>query len=136
MEPVKKLDHFSVKIANKTGEGSHVLQSLKEAGVNFTAIWGYEKNKRTALLELLPDDGKVFAKAAKKLGIEFAPALSAFFVSGEDHPGAVGDMLAKLAGAGINVIAVQAMCGGAGRYGAAVMVSKKDGRKAAKVLSE
>ena len=136
MEPVKKLDHFSVKIANKSGEGANVLRALKEAGVNFTAIWGYEKNKKTALLELLPDDGKVFAKAAKKLGIDFSPALAAFFVNGFDHPGAVGEALTKLSAASINVIAVQAICAGEGRYGAAVMVSKEDTRKAAKVLSK
>jgi hypothetical protein len=129
-----KTEHFSVKIANKPGEGARVLGSLRDAGVNFTGIWGYQKNSRAALLELLPQDGTAFTKAAKKLGLDFSPALSAFVFDGLDHPGAVAESLQKLAGTGINVVAVQALCGGEGRYGAAVMVATEDARKAAKAL--
>ncbi len=134
MESVQKLDHYSCTISNKVGEGARVLNAFREAGVNFTAIWGYAKNTRAGILEMLPEDGKALVKAGKKLGLEVKPVLTAFYYSGVDHPGAVAEALSALAGVGINVAAAQAVCGGEGRFGAAVFVAKADGRKAAKAL--
>jgi hypothetical protein len=55
-------------------------------------------------------------------------------VRGDDHPGAVADILKKLADARITVGALQAVCGGAGTYGAVIFVSSAAARKAGTVL--
>ena len=134
METAKKYDHYSARIANKTGEGARVLKALGDAGVNFIAVWGYVKSSRIGILEFIPEDGKVFAKAAKAAGLELGPKVAAFVVNGQDRPGAVAEALGSLGAAGINVVAAQAVCGGEGRYGAALYVAPADARKAAKVL--
>jgi len=73
-------------------------------------------------------------QATKKAGLQVGAKQTAFFVNGNDHPGAVAETHSKLAKAGINVGAVQAVCGGEGRYGAVVFLPQASIRKAAKAL--
>src|SRR5579864_4232777 len=134
-ETVVKVDHYSAAIANKVGESARVLGVLKDSGVNLIALWAYPWKSRKAQLEMIPENGAALVKAAKKAGFAIGKKQIAFFVNGEDRPGAVAESLAKLAAAKINVGAVQAVCGGAGRYGAVIFLPQKDVRKAAKALS-
>jgi hypothetical protein len=133
-EKVVKVDHYSAAIANKAGEGARVLGVLKDSGVNFIALWAYPSVGGKAQLEMIPENGAALVKAAKKAGLAMGKKQIAFFVNGEDRPGAVAESLGKLAAAKINVGAVQALCGGAGRYGAIIFLPQKDVRKAAKAL--
>lgn len=131
---VVKVDHYSATIANKAGEGARILGALKESGVNFIALWAYPSMPSKAQLEMIPESGAALVKAAKKAGLAVGKKQTAFFVNGEDGPGVVAESLAKLAAARINVGAVQAVCAGAGRYGAIIFLPQKDVRKAAKAL--
>ena len=130
-----KLEYYSVIVPNKPGKGEHVLSALKEAGVNFTAIWGYPVGKRKSKIDLVAEDLAGLKKAAKKLKIELGKKQTAFHITGEDHPGAVAEVLAKLAAKEININAVQALCAGNGRFGALVQVAPDDVKKAAKALA-
>jgi len=60
--------------------------------------------------------------------------VGAAIVEGDDRVGAIAGVLAKLAAAKVNVTAVDAVCGGMGRYGAILWVKSKDLKKAAAVL--
>ena len=105
-----KLDYYSVIVPNKPGKGLHVLNALKEAGVNFVAIWGYPLGKNKSRIDLVPEDAALLKKAARQLKIDLGKKRTAFHITGEDHPGAVADVLAKLADKKINVEATQALC--------------------------
>ena len=131
---VVKVNHYSTTIANKAGEGARVLGALKDGGVNFIALWAYPSKPGQAQLEMIPENGSALVKAAKKAGLAIGKKQTAFFVNGEDGPGVVAESLAKLAAARINVGAAQAVCAGAGRYGAIIFLPQKDVRKAAKAL--
>jgi hypothetical protein len=130
-----KLEYYSVVVSNKPGRGEHVLSALKEAGVNFVGIWGYPLGKRKSRIDLVVEDTAQFKKAAKQLKIELGKKQTAFYITGEDHPGAVAEVLAKLAAREINVLAVQALCAGNGRFGALIEVAPDDVKKATKVLA-
>ena len=130
-----KLDYYSVVVPNKPGKGEHVLSALKEAGVNFVAIWGYPVGKSKSKIDLVAEDPAGLKKAAKKLKIELGKKQTAFHVTGEDHPGAVAEVLAELAAKKINVGAMQALCAGNGRFGALIQVAPEDVKKAAKALA-
>lgn len=130
-----KLDYYSVVVPNKPGKGEHVLSALKEAGVNFVAIWGYPLGKSKAKIDLVAEDPALLKKAAKQLKIELGKKQTAFHIIGEDRPGAVAEILAKLADKKINVYAVQALCAGSGRFGALIQVDQDDVKKAAKALA-
>jgi hypothetical protein len=133
-DTVQKVDHYSCEIPNKIGEGARVLSALREAGVNFTAVWGYPIAARRARIEMVPQDRAILTKAAKKAGLDLSERRSAFLVNGDDHPGVLAEPLAKLADAGVNVFAAQAVCAGQGRFGAVIFVGADDVKKAAKVL--
>ena len=130
-----KLEYYSVVVSNKPGKGENVLSALKEAGVNFVGIWGYPLGKRKSRIDLVAEDTKLLKKAAKKLKIELGKKQTAFHITGEDHPGAVAEVLAKLAAKEINVFAVQALCAGNGRFGALLQVAPDDVKKATKALA-
>ncbi len=133
-DEIRRLDYFSVVVPNKAGEGARVLGALRDAGVNLTGMWGYQTKPNKAQLELAPEDGAAFKQVARKAGLKVGEKHTAFLLSGEDRPGAVAEVLERLAVAGINVVAVKAMCAGAGRFGAAFFVAPQDVRKAAKAL--
>jgi hypothetical protein len=87
-----------------------------------------------AQLEFIPEDSATFVAAAKQAKLRLRKS-TALYIHGEDRPGAIADILAKLAGARINVAAVQAVCGGGGSYGTIVFLPPDAARKAATVLA-
>jgi len=133
-ETIRQVEHYSASVANKAGEGARVLGTLRAAGVNLIALWGYPHGAGKATLEFIPSDGAVFVAAAKAAKLKLSKKQIAFHVEGEDRPGAVADLLGKLAAAKINVGALQAVCAGAGRYGAVIFLPQAAVSKAAKAL--
>ena len=130
-----KFELYSVFVPNKPGKGAHLLSALKEAGVNFIGIWGYPVGKSKSRIDMVAEDAAVFKKAAKQLKIEIGKKQTAFHITGEDHPGAIAEILAKLAAKEINVYAVQALCAGNGRFGALIQVNQDAVKRAAKALA-
>ncbi len=132
-EEVRQVEHYSASIPNKVGEGVRVLSALRDAGVNLIAFWGYPYGVGRAKLEFIPENDATFVAAAKNTKLKLKKS-TAFYIHGEDRPGAVADILSKLAAARINVGALQAVCAGAGRYGAVVYLPPAVAREAARVL--
>ena len=133
-EEIRVVDHYSASILNKVGEGARVLGALRDAGVNLIAFWGYKHGAGRAQLEFIPEDSATFVAAAKQAKLRLRKS-RALYIHGDDRPGAIADILAKLAGARINVAAVQAVCGGGGSYGTIVFLPPAAASKAASVLS-
>jgi hypothetical protein len=130
-----KVELYSVVVPNKPGKGAKLLSAFKEAGINFVGIWGYPVGKSKSRIDMVAENPALFKKAAKQLKIELGKKQMAFHITGEDHPGAVAEALAKLAAKEINVYAAQALCAGNGRFGALIQVEQDDVKKAAKILA-
>jgi hypothetical protein len=111
-----------------------VLGALRDSGVNLIAFWGYKHGAGRAQLEFIPEDSAIFVAAAKQAKLRLRKS-TALFIHGDDRPGAIADILAKLAGARINVAAVQAVCGGGGSYGTIVFLPPAVAFRAATVLA-
>jgi hypothetical protein len=133
-EEIKRIDYYYVTIPDKPGEGARVLAALQEAGVNLLGVSAFPHGARRSQLDLIPEDGGACVKAAKAAGLKLSTRKSGFLIQGEDRPGAVAEVLRRLAEAKINVTSVQAFCAGAGRYGGMLWVKAPDLRKAAKAL--
>jgi hypothetical protein len=73
-------------------------------------------------------------EAAKAAGLKLSKKKSGFLIQGEDRPGAVADVVKKLADAKINVTSAQVFCADSGRYGGMLWVKTPYLRKAAKAL--
>jgi hypothetical protein len=134
-DAITRIDYYMGIIPNKTGEGARILKALTDAGINLTGFLGYPKTARNSEVVFIVDEKTpAIAGLAKKAGVALGKKQKGFFVNGEDRLGAVSEKMSALAAAGINVVSLHAMCAGAGRYGALIVVDAKDVRKAGKTL--
>lgn len=132
-DTIRKVAYFVVYRPNKPGMGAEILEGLKEAGVNLLAFTGFPSGRR-AQIDLIPEDPAKLKAAAKKLGLELGEKKTGFLVQGEDRVGAICDTVEKIAQAGINITALDAISAGDGRFGAIFWVKPEDVKKTAKLL--
>jgi prephenate dehydratase len=85
-------------------------------------------------MDFVPEDPASFRAAARAAKWKLVGPKKAFLVAGTDRPGAVAELLEKLAQAKINVTAIDAVCAGGGAYGAILWVAQRDVARAAKAL--
>jgi prephenate dehydratase len=132
-ETIRRVDYYYTTTGNKAGEGARVLNQLKSAGVNLLAVHGFP-SARKAQIDFVPVDGAALVAAAKNAKLKLSKPKTAFLVQGDDHIGAVADVMGRLAAAKISVTAITGLCAGMGRYGAIVWVKPRDVSKAATAL--
>jgi hypothetical protein len=131
METIRKVDYFVTEVPNKPGEAARLLDALRH--VNLLMFTGFPSGRR-AQVDFIPEDPEAFKAAAKKAKLKLRSKKGGFLIQGDDRPGAVADVLARLADAKINVTAIDAVAAGGGRFGAILWVKPKDVNKAAKAL--
>lgn len=130
---IRKVAYFAMDVPDKPGEAAKVLTALSRAGVNLLAFSGFPAGRRSQL-DFIPEDVPLFRKALSAERLKVRPKKTGFLVQGNDRPGAVAELLQKLAAADINVTAVDGVSAGAGRWGAILWVKPQSVNKAAKVL--
>ena len=130
---LRKVDYFYVMVPNRPGQGAKIMTALAAEGVNLLAFSGFPSGGKTQL-DVMPEDSTKFRKAARKLGLKVSDRKTGFLCHGDDRVGAMTKILGKLAAAKINLVAVDAVTGGKGRYGAIFWVKPAAVAKAAKVL--
>jgi hypothetical protein len=132
-DAIRRVEYFYVSVPNRPGEGVRLLDALKEGGINLIAFSGFPEG-RGSQLDFVPADPAAFRQFARKAKWKLTGPKRAFVISGEDRVGAVAELHEKLAEARINVTAIDAVCAGAGRYGALLWVAPKDFARAARLL--
>ena len=132
-DKLRKVDYFHVMVPNKPGQGAKVMGALAAEGVNLLAFTAFP-NEGKAQLDLIPEDSAKLRRAAKKLGLRLSTKKSGFLYQGKDRVGAMTGVFDKLAGAKINVTAVDAVSSGKGRFGAIFWVKPQALAKAARLL--
>ena len=132
-DTIRQVEYYYTTVADKPGEGARVLARLRDAGVNLAAFHAFP-SARKSQLDFVPSDPAGFLAAAKSAGIKLSAAKHVFLVEGDDRRGAIAGLLERLAGAKINVTAVDAVSSGMGRYGALLWVKSKDQQRAAGAL--
>ncbi len=132
-ETVRTMDYFYVMVPDKPGEGARILAELKNAGVNLIAYSGFPEG-RGAQLDFVPMNSMAFRDVAKRMKWKVKGPKRCFIIEGDDRIGACAEVLGKLAAAKVNVVAMDAVAAGAGRWGAILWVSPGAVKKAAAVL--
>lgn len=130
---IRKVAYYKVEVADRAGEGARVLAALAAEGVNLLAFTGFPRGRR-AQLDLFPKDEAAFRRAAKRLGLAPVAKKAGFLVQGTDRKGAVAGIASALADAGVNIVALDAVAAGGGRYGAIFWVRPADVAKTARIL--
>jgi hypothetical protein len=131
-DTIRKVDYYYTKVPHQPGEGAKVLRLLKEAGVNLLAFHAFPEGGQ-AQLDFVPERADALVAAAKGK-FQLSGKQTALLFEGTDRLGAVHDILERLAGAGVNLVAMDAVRAGSGRFGALLWVAPADVATAAKVL--
>ncbi|HSF21018.1 MAG TPA: hypothetical protein VLA81_03185 [Burkholderiales bacterium] len=130
---VRKSAYFSMKTPNRAGQGARLLSALAAHGVNLLAFTGFPSAGR-AQVDFIPNNVPRFTAAARKLGMKVSKRKTVFLAQGTDKAGACAGICSKLAKAGINMIAMDAVAAGKGRFGAIFWVRPRDVARASRVL--
>ena len=130
---VRKTAYFSMRTRNRSGQGARLLNALAAHGVNLLAFTGFP-NAGRAQVDFIPYDASKFTRAARKLGLKTSRRKTVFLAQGSDRAGAIASVCSKLARAGINMVAMDAVAAGKGRYGAIFWVKPRDVTRASRVL--
>jgi hypothetical protein len=119
---VRLVSYFYTHCADSPGEALRLLSTLREGGVNLLAFSAFPDGMNRCQVDFVPENPDLFAKAAHKAGLTVSEKKQGFLIDGADRPGAVAEVLKRLADAKINVTAMDAVCAGGGRYGAILWV--------------
>ena len=133
MASIRKVGYYSTMVSNRPGSGAKLLDALKATGVNLLAFTGFPE-RGGAQVDFVPQNDAAFRRAAKKAGLRLSARKTVFLMQGADRPGALTGALDKLARARINLVAVDAVTAGKGRFGAIFWVKKKDVARTARLL--
>jgi len=130
---VRKASYYSMKVPQRPGAGAQLLGQLKKAKVNLLAFTGFPA-AGGAQVDFIPKDNARFTKAARKAKLKLSARKTVFLATGADKVGALTSILNRLAKAKINLVSLQAVTAGSGRFGAMFWVKAKDVARASRVL--
>ena len=133
-DKTRLVDYFYTHCADHAGEAFRLLSTLKEGGVNLLAFSAFPAGPNKCQVDFVPENPDTLLKAAKQAGLTLSDRKQCFLIDGADRPGAVAEVLKRLADAKINVTACDAACTGGGRYGAILWVKPASVAAASKAL--
>jgi len=133
-EKIRRADYYDIHVPDNPGEGARILGALKEAGVNLLSLTAFPDGKGTTQIDFVTENAEGLAKAIKGLGLKLGDKKRAFFIQGDDRPGAAAEIFKRLADAGVNVHAANASAGAKGGFGMIVWVRPENYDRAAKAL--
>jgi hypothetical protein len=113
---VRKVKYTYAAVPNRAGQGARLLSELERSGVNLLAYSGFPIGGGRSQIDFVLEDIGSLNRVARKNGWRLSKVKKGFLVQGTDRVGAVNRQLKKLADAGINVTAADAVTAGQGRY--------------------
>ena len=133
-DEVVRTEYYVYMADDKPGEGAILGRKLAGEGVNLYALSAFPATAGKTQVDLVPESPDQLTKAAKKHGLALAGPKTCFLIQGTDRTGAMGEVLGRLGGAGINARATLGVCAGGKRWGGIIWVEPKDVESAARAL--
>ena len=130
----RRVSYVDIKAPNRAGQAAAVLKAVADAGISLKAFTGFPDRPGRAQIDLVTDDVARLRRVAKEEGWRTSAVKQGFLIQGRDRVGAVQRELAKLARAGVNVTAADAVTAGGGRFGMILWVKPRDTARAARAL--
>jgi hypothetical protein len=124
-DEIRRVESYSLEVADEPGEAYRVLSWLEEAGVKLVYFTAYPIGGRKAKLDLVVEDPSALVEVAAKHGLAPLGRTPAFMVSGHNGVGRAARVLRHLADARINVHAATGTVQ-RGDYGIIVWIQPAD----------
>lgn len=131
---VRRVNYAYAVVPNRAGQGARMLGELERSDVDLLAYSGFPIGGGRTQIDLVLEDMGGLKRAARKNGWRLSKVKKGFLVQGTDRVGAVHRHVQKLADAGINITAADAVSAGKGRYGMILWVKPRDYARAARAL--
>jgi len=131
---VRRVNYCYPIVPNRVGQGARILSEIADAGINLLAYSGFPVGRGRSQLDLVVEDIGPLRRIARRNGWRLSKVKKGFLIQGTDQVGAVHRQLQKLADAGINVTAADAVAAGQGRYGMLLWVKPRDYARASRAL--
>jgi len=103
----RMMPDFSIELPDRPGELARLASRFREADVSLLGIWGYGGAGRARFF-CVPERADQFRNFVDSTDLEVCEGTT-FFISGVDHGGALVERLDQIAGAGINLQAIEAV---------------------------
>lgn len=131
---VRKVAYTYVTVPSRAGQGARLLGALRDASVDLLAYSGFPNPGGKAQIDLVAESMSSVVRVLRKLGLRPSRTKRGFLIHGPNRMGAVHRHVQKLADAGINITAADAVSAGRSRYAMILWVKPKDFARASRVL--
>lgn len=128
-----RVKHLAVDTEDKPGILAKLVKQLRDAQVNLQGLWGFGTAPGKGQIFLVPQDAIKAKETLQKLGFQVKEG-TCFALQGEDRAGALCESLEKVATAGLNIHAIDAI-GVKGHFTAYLWVKPEEVDKLGKILS-
>lgn len=128
-----RVKHFAVDTEDKPGVLAKLAKQLRDAQVNLQGLWGFGVGPGKAQIFLVPENATKTKEGLQKLGFQVKEG-TCFHLQGEDRAGALCETLEKIAAAGLNVHAIDAIAV-KGHMGGYLWVKPEEVEQIGKILS-
>lgn len=132
----RKVEYYNIIVQGRIAEGSELLTTIADAGVDFLAYKAIPLDPKHTQLTLFPIDGSKMTDGAIKAGLKLEGPYSAVIITGDEKPGALAEIYRKLSEAGIQVEESSGIAHINGGYGVLLYLKQEDCDKAMAALSK
>ncbi len=127
------MSDFAVSLPDRPGELARLASMLREADVGLVGLWGYGPGQDKARFYCVPERAEQFRNFTRSAGLDVTEGTT-FYLTGADRPGALVEWLDKIAAAGINLQAIEAV-GIQGEFGCFIWANPDDHERLKKMLT-
>ncbi|MHC4446591.1 MAG: hypothetical protein ACYSXF_02135 [Planctomycetota bacterium] len=127
------MSDFAVNLPDRPGELARLASMLREADVSLVGLWGYGPGQDKARFYCVPERAEQFRNFARSTGFGVEEGKT-FYLTGADRPGVLVEWLDKIAAAGINLQAIEAV-GIHGEFGCFIWADTKDHEQLKTILT-
>lgn len=123
---IKRVDYFHIAVDGHVAEGSQALAAIADAGVDFLTYQAVPLEAGRTRFTLFPVDGRKLAEGAQQAGLPLDSPHPAILIVGQERPGALAEIYAKLSRSGIAVGESNGIAHVRGRYGVLQYMKRED----------
>ncbi|MBN1373494.1 MAG: hypothetical protein JW987_16265 [Anaerolineaceae bacterium] len=123
---VQKVQYYNVTVQGQIAEGSELLTTIANFGVDFLAYKAIPLGSNQTRFTLFPVDSSTLTMGAGKAGINLDGPYPAIIIAGDEEPGALAEIYRRLFQAGIQVEESSGIAHINGGYGVVLYLKPED----------